>query len=432
MNDRALVPSTDYQTIIDALGERAKRASQIMASAPTAAKNKALRIAAQLLDSQAKALQEANTLDLQRAAEAGLDEAAIDRLKLSPQVIEGMCKGLEQVASLSDPVGAISELSQQPSGIQVGRMRVPLGVIGIIYESRPNVTIDAAALCIKSGNATILRGGSEALHSNQALAACMREALVAAGLPADAVQAIEHRDRALVGSLIQSPQWVDVIVPRGGKSLVERISREAKVPTIKHLDGICHVFVDRDADLAMATRIADNAKTQRYSPCNTMETLLIDLPVAEAFLPMIGAIYSQKAVQMRVDTEAARILKAANVDCLPATEEDWSTEYLAAIISIRIVNGIDEAMQHIQRYGSQHTDAIITENHTKAMRFIREVDSASVMVNASTRFADGFEFGLGAEIGISTDKLHARGPVGLEGLTSQKYVVFGRGEIRQS
>ena len=432
MNDRALVPSTDYQTIIDALGERAKRASQIMASAPTAAKNKALRIAAQLLDSQAKALQEANTLDLQRAAEAGLDEAAIDRLKLSPQVIEGMCKGLEQVAALSDPVGAISELSQQPSGIQVGRMRVPLGVIGIIYESRPNVTIDAAALCIKSGNATILRGGSEAFHSNQALAACMREALVAAGLPADAVQAIEHRDRALVGTLIQSPQWVDVIVPRGGKSLVERISREAKVPTIKHLDGICHVFVDRDADLAMATRIADNAKTQRYSPCNTMETLLIDLPVAEAFLPMIGAIYSQKAVQMRVDTEAARILKAANVDCLPATEEDWSTEYLAAIISIRIVNGIDEAMQHIQRYGSQHTDAIITENHTKAMRFIREVDSASVMVNASTRFADGFEFGLGAEIGISTDKLHARGPVGLEGLTSQKYVVFGRGEIRQS
>jgi len=432
MNDRTLVPSTDYQTIIDTLGERAKRASQIMASAPTAAKNKALRIAAQLLDSQAKALQEANTLDLQRAAEAGLDEAAIDRLKLSPQVIEGMYKGLEQVASLSDPVGAISELSQQPSGIQVGRMRVPLGVIGIIYESRPNVTIDAAALCIKSGNATILRGGSEALHSNQALAACMREALVAAGLPADAVQAIEHRDRALVGSLIQSPQWLDVIVPRGGKSLVERISREAKVPTIKHLDGICHVFVDRDADLAMATRIADNAKTQRYSPCNTMETLLIDTPVAEAFLPMIGAIYSQKAVQMRVDTEAARILKAANVACLPATEEDWSTEYLAAIISIRIVNGIDEAMQHIQRYGSQHTDAIITENHTKAMRFIREVDSASVMVNASTRFADGFEFGLGAEIGISTDKLHARGPVGLEGLTSQKYVVFGRGEIRQS
>ncbi|MEY3104022.1 MAG: hypothetical protein RJA72_54 [Pseudomonadota bacterium] len=432
MNDRALVPSTDYQTIIDALGERAKRASQIMASAPTAAKNKALRIAAQLLDSQAKPLQEANTLDLQRAAEAGLDEAAIDRLKLSPQVIEGMCKGLEQVASLSDPVGAISELSQQPSGIQVGRMRVPIGVIGIIYESRPNVTIDAAALCIKSGNATILRGGSEALHSNQALAACMREALVAAGLPADAVQAIEHRDRALVGTLIQSPQWVDVIVPRGGKSLVERISREAKVPTIKHLDGICHVFVDRDADLAMATRIADNAKTQRYSPCNTMETLLIDTPVAEAFLPVIGAIYSQKAVQMRVDTEAARILKAANLACLPATEEDWSTEYLAAIISIRIVNGIDEAMQHIQRYGSQHTDAIITENHTKAMRFIREVDSASVMVNASTRFADGFEFGLGAEIGISTDKLHARGPVGLEGLTSQKYVVFGRGEIRQS
>ena len=432
MNDRAPVSSIDYQDLIATIGARAKQAATIMTKAATASKNKALRLAAQIINARIDSLLKANERDLLRASEVGLESAAIDRLKLSPTVIEAMCKGLEQVASLPDPVGAISELSQQPSGIQVGRMRVPLGVIGIIYESRPNVTIDAAALCVKSGNATILRGGSEALHTNQALASCMRDALEAAGLPADAVQAIEQRDRGLVGALIQSPQWVDVIVPRGGKSLVERISREAKVPTIKHLDGICHVFVDRDADLAMATRIADNAKTQRYSPCNTMETLLVDLPVAEAFLPMIAAIYSEKAVEMRVDHEAARILKAADIACIAATEEDWSTEYLAAIIAIRTVNGIDEAIKHIHRYGSQHTDAIITENHNKAMRFIREVDSASVMINASTRFADGFEFGLGAEIGISTDKLHARGPVGLEGLTSQKYVVFGTGEIRQS
>jgi glutamate-5-semialdehyde dehydrogenase len=432
MNDRALVPSSNEQAIIDALGHRAKKASSVMAGASTAAKNKTLRMAAQRIQDQATALEKANALDLERAAVAGLEDAAIDRLRLSPSVIEGMCKGLEQVAALPDPVGSISDLSRQPSGIQVGRMRVPLGVIGIIYESRPNVTIDAAALCIKSGNATILRGGSEALHSNQALAACMRDALVDAGLPADAVQAIEQRDRALVGALIQSPQWVDVIVPRGGKSLVERISREAKVPTIKHLDGICHVFVDRDADLAMASRIADNAKTQRYSPCNTMETLLVDTPVAQAFLPVIAAIYRDKGVEMRVDDVVANILKTAGIPCLAASEEDWSTEYLAAIIAIKTVDGIDEAIQHIHRYGSKHTDAIVTAHHGRAMRFIREVDSASVMINASTRFADGFEFGLGAEIGISTDKLHARGPVGLEGLTSQKYVVFGQGEIRQS
>ena len=432
MNDRALVPSSNEQAIIDALGHRAKKASRVMAGASTAAKNKTLRMAAQLIQDQATALEKANALDLERAAVAGLEDAAIDRLRLSPSVIEGMCKGLEQVAALPDPVGSISDLSRQPSGIQVGRMRVPLGVIGIIYESRPNVTIDAAALCIKSGNATILRGGSEALHSNQALAACMRDALVDAGLPADAVQAIEQRDRALVGALIQSPQWVDVIVPRGGKSLVDRISREAKVPTIKHLDGICHVFVDRDADLAMASRIADNAKTQRYSPCNTMETLLVDTPVAQAFLPVIAAIYRDKGVEMRVDDVVANILKTAGIPCLAASEEDWSTEYLAAIIAIKTVDGIDEAIQHIHRYGSKHTDAIVTAHHGRAMRFIREVDSASVMINASTRFADGFEFGLGAEIGISTDKLHARGPVGLEGLTSQKYVVFGQGEIRQS
>ncbi|NDA53348.1 MAG: glutamate-5-semialdehyde dehydrogenase, partial [Betaproteobacteria bacterium] len=335
------------------------------------------------------ALEKANALDLSAAREAGLNEAAIDRLKLSAPVIDSMCKGLEQVASLADPVGSISALTRQPSGIEVGRMRVPLGVIGIIYESRPNVTIDAAALCIKSGNAAILRGGSEALHSNQALAACMRQALASVGLPADAVQAIEQPDRALVGVLIQSPQWVDVIVPRGGKSLIERISREAKVPTIKHLDGICHVFVDRDADLTMATRIADNAKTQRYSPCNTMETLLVDTPIAREFLPMIAAIYRDKHVEMRVDESTAQILGDAGIACVRACEQDWSTEYLAAIVSIRSVDGIDEAIQHIQRYGSQHTDAIVTNHHLKAMRFIREVDSASVMINASTRFADG-------------------------------------------
>ncbi|MBU6381301.1 MAG: glutamate-5-semialdehyde dehydrogenase [Betaproteobacteria bacterium] len=420
------------QAVIDAIGARARQAARLLAKAHTDKKNKALRLAADLLLQERAALEKANALDLSAAREAGLNEAAIDRLKLSAPVIDSMCKGLEQVASLADPVGSISALTRQPSGIEVGRMRVPLGVIGIIYESRPNVTIDAAALCIKSGNAAILRGGSEALHSNQALAACMRQALASVGLPADAVQAIEQPDRALVGVLIQSPQWVDVIVPRGGKSLIERISREAKVPTIKHLDGICHVFVDRDADLTMATRIADNAKTQRYSPCNTMETLLVDTPIAREFLPMIAAIYRDKHVEMRVDESTAQILGDAGIACVRACEQDWSTEYLAAIVSIRSVDGIDEAIQHIQRYGSQHTDAIVTNHHLKAMRFIREVDSASVMINASTRFADGFEFGLGAEIGISTDKLHARGPVGLEGLTSQKYVVFGHGEIRQS
>lgn len=420
------------QAVIDAIGARARQAARLLAKAHTDKKNKALRLAADLLLQERAALEKANALDLSAAREAGLNEAAIDRLKLSAPVIDSMCKGLEQVASLADPVGSISALTRQPSGIEVGRMRVPLGVIGIIYESRPNVTIDAAALCIKSGNAAILRGGSEALHSNQALAACMRQALASVGLPADAVQAIEQPDRALVGVLIQSPQWVDVIVPRGGKSLIERISREAKVPTIKHLDGICHVFVDRDADLTMATRIADNAKTQRYSPCNTMETLLVDTPIAREFLPMIAAIYRDKHVEMRVDESTAQILADAGIACVRACEQDWSTEYLAAIVSIRSVDGIDEAIQHIQRYGSQHTDAIVTNHHLKAMRFIREVDSASVMINASTRFADGFEFGLGAEIGISTDKLHARGPVGLEGLTSQKYVVFGHGEIRQS
>ncbi|NDH33050.1 MAG: glutamate-5-semialdehyde dehydrogenase, partial [Betaproteobacteria bacterium] len=334
------------QAVIDAIGARARQAARLLAKAHTDKKNKALRLAADLLLQERAALEKANALDLSAAREAGLNEAAIDRLKLSAPVIDSMCKGLEQVASLADPVGSISALTRQPSGIEVGRMRVPLGVIGIIYESRPNVTIDAAALCIKSGNAAILRGGSEALHSNQALAACMRQALASVGLPADAVQAIEQPDRALVGVLIQSPQWVDVIVPRGGKSLIERISREAKVPTIKHLDGICHVFVDRDADLTMATRIADNAKTQRYSPCNTMETLLVDTPIAREFLPMIAAIYRDKHVEMRVDESTAQILGDAGIACVRACEQDWSTEYLAAIVSIRSVDGIDEAIQH--------------------------------------------------------------------------------------
>ncbi|HRA78607.1 MAG TPA: glutamate-5-semialdehyde dehydrogenase, partial [Burkholderiaceae bacterium] len=328
------------------------------------------------------------------------------------------------------PVGEILNLRFRPTGIQVGQMRVPLGVIGIVYESRPNVTVDAAGLCIKSGNATILRGGSEAIHSNQALAALVREGLRDAGLPEDAVQVIETTDRAAVGALITHPEWVDVIVPRGGKSLIERISRESRVPTIKHLDGICHVYIDDDADVEQAIRIADNAKTQRYSPCNTMETLLVAAGIAAAVLPRLGRIYADKQVELRCDARALEILSASGIACIAATEDDWRTEYLAPILSIRVVAGLDEAIEHIATYGSQHTDAIVTENHSRAMRFIREVDSASVMINASTRFADGFEYGLGAEIGISTDKLHARGPVGLEGLTSLKYVVFGHGEIR--
>lgn len=432
MNDRALAAGTDYQAIVDAFGARARKAAAAMAGAQTAAKNKALRLAAQFILEDRHTLEAANALDLHAAVDAGLEQAAIDRLTLSTGVIDSMCLGLEQVAALPDPVGAITGLARQPSGIQVGRMRVPLGVIGIIYESRPNVTVDAAALCIKSGNAALLRGGSEALHSNQALSNCLRRALAASDLPADAVQAFAQSDRALVGALIQSTHWVDVIVPRGGKSLVERISREAKVPTLKHLDGVCHVFVDRDADLVMASRIADNAKTQRYSPCNAMETLLVDEPIADAFIPVIASIYRDKGVEMRVDRRTSQILTQQGIAFAPAVELDWSTEYLAPIIAIRTLDGIDQAIQHIDRYGSKHTDAIVTNDHAKAMRFIREVDSASVMINASTRFADGFEYGLGAEVGISTDKLHARGPVGLEGLTSQKYVVFGNGEIRQA
>lgn len=422
----------DIAAYVADIGRRARVASRQMAKARTADKNKALRTIATLIEQQADALIEANGKDVRAATESGSDPAFVDRLKISAKTVHAMSQGLNDIAALPDPIGEITELREQPSGIKVGRMRVPLGSIGIIYESRPNVTIDAAGLCIKSGNATILRGGSEAIHSNQALAELVRQGLDAAGLPADAVQIIETTDRAAVGALIGSDQAIDVIVPRGGKSLIERISSDARVPVIKHLDGICHTFVDASADLAMAAKVCDNAKTQRYSPCNTMETLLVHEAVSEAFLPSIGRIYADKAVEMRADRRAAAILNAAKLTTTPASEQDWQTEYLAPIISIAVVDSLDTAIDHINTHGSQHTDAIITEHHPRAMRFLTEVDSASVLINASTRFADGFEFGLGAEIGISTDKLHARGPVGLEGLTSVKFVVFGNGEIRQS
>jgi glutamate-5-semialdehyde dehydrogenase len=420
----------DIDAYMADVGRRARAASRETARATTAAKDRALVATAAAIRRDAAALKAANAKDLAAARAAGHDAAFVDRLALTDTVIESMAAGLEQIAALPDPVGEILNLRFRPTGIQVGQMRVPLGVIGIVYESRPNVTVDAAGLCIKSGNATILRGGSEAIHSNQALAALVREGLRDAGLPEDAVQVIETTDRAAVGALITHPEWVDVIVPRGGKSLIERISRESRVPTIKHLDGICHVYIDDDADVEQAIRIADNAKTQRYSPCNTMETLLVAAGIAAAVLPRLGRIYADKQVELRCDARALEILSASGIACIAATEDDWRTEYLAPILSIRVVAGLDEAIEHIATYGSQHTDAIVTENHGRAMRFIREVDSASVMINASTRFADGFEYGLGAEIGISTDKLHARGPVGLEGLTSLKYVVFGHGEIR--
>ncbi|MCT4980406.1 glutamate-5-semialdehyde dehydrogenase [Pseudomonas aeruginosa] len=369
----------------------------------------------------------ANEQDLAAGRANGLEPAMLDRLALTPARIDDMIEGLRQVATLPDPIGEIRDMRYVPSGIQIGKMRVPLGVVGIIYESRPNVTIDAASLCLKSGNATILRGGSEAIHSNQAIARCIQQGLAEAGLPAAAVQVVETTDRAAVGALISMPEYVDVIVPRGGKGLIERISREAKVPVIKHLDGICHVYIDVAADLDKAIRVADNAKTQRYAPCNTMETLLVHAGIAERVLPPLATIYREKGVELRGDAATRALLGA---DVLEATEEDWRTEYNAPILSIRIVDGLDAAIEHINTYGSQHTDAIITENFSDARRFLAEVDSASVMVNASTRFADGFEYGLGAEIGISTDKLHARGPVGLEGLTSEKYVVFGDGHVR--
>ncbi|BBE51940.1 Gamma-glutamyl phosphate reductase [Ferriphaselus amnicola] len=409
------------------VGQQARAASRLVAQADTATKNCALEAMAQaLLDSRA-ALQEANAKDVAAARSNGLDEASIDRLILNDKVIDGMAEGLRQIASLADPVGEISDMSYRPSGIQVGKMRVPLGVIGIIYESRPNVTADAAGLCLKSGNAAILRGGSEAIHSNQAIAACVQAGLRAARLPETAVQVVNTTDRAAVGELITMKDYVDVIVPRGGKSLIARISSDAKVPVIKHLDGICHVYIDDQADLAKAITIADNAKTHRYGVCNAMETLLVNAAVAAEVLPPLCKIYLDKGVELRGDAAALAIVPQMTV----ATEEDWRTEYLAPILSVRVVGDLDAAIDHINTYSSQHTDSIVTENYTKAMRFLREVDSSSVMVNASTRFADGFEYGLGAEIGISTDKIHARGPVGLEGLTSQKYIVLGSGQIRK-
>ncbi|HAG20106.1 MAG TPA: glutamate-5-semialdehyde dehydrogenase [Pseudomonas sp.] len=414
----------DYMT---RLGRAAREASRVLARASTAQKNRALQAAAAALDAARDELGRANELDLAGGRANGLDAAMLDRLALTPKVIDGMIEGLRQVATLPDPIGAIRDMRYMPSGIQVGKMRVPLGVVGIIYESRPNVTIDAASLCLKSGNATILRGGSEAIHSNQAIARCIQLGLAEAGLPAAAVQVVDTTDRAAVGALISMPDYVDVIVPRGGKGLIERISRDARVPVIKHLDGICHVYVDVAADVDKAIRIADNAKTQRFAPCNTMETLLVHQGIAEQVLPPLAAIYRDKGVELRGCPRTRALL---GNEVLAASEEDWSTEYNAPILSIRMLDSLDEAIEHINRYGSQHTDAIVTENFTDARRFLTEVDSASVMINASTRFADGFEYGLGAEIGISTDKLHARGPVGLEGLTSEKYVVFGDGHVR--
>ena len=416
----------DVQTYMHAVGRAARAASRHVAKADTATRNKALTTIASAIERTAPALLAANVRDLENARGAGLDEAAIDRLTLDRRAIAAMADGVTEVAKLPDPVGEIINLRFRPSGIQVGQMRVPLGVVGIIYESRPNVTADAAALCLKSGNAAILRGGSEALHSNQAIAACVQEGLRSAALPESAVQVIETTDRAAVGELITMQDHVDVIVPRGGKSLIERLQRESRIPMIKHLHGVCHVYIDDKADLRKAMAIADNAKTQRLGTCNTMETLLVARGVARDVLPPLCAIYAEKGIELRGDDAARAIVPQMNV----ATEEDWYTEYLAAILAIRVVAGLEEAIEHITTYGSQHTDAIVTEDITRARRFVREVDSSSVMVNASTRFADGYEYGLGAEIGISTDKLHARGPVGLEGLTSLKWIVFGDGHVK--
>jgi glutamate-5-semialdehyde dehydrogenase len=419
----------DIQTTMNNIGQAARKASRIMAKADTASKNRALALIAQAIRRDAALLSAANQQDLQAARAAGLAEAMLDRLTLSDKAITTMAEGLEQIAALPDPIGEISNMKFRPTGIQVGQMRVPLGVIGIIYEARPNVTVDAAGLCIKSGNATILRGGSEAIHCNQALAKLVKEGLAGAGLPADAVQIVETTDRAAVGAMITMPQYIDVIVPRGGKGLIARLIEESTVPMIKHLDGICHVYIDDKADLSKALPIAFNAKCHRYGTCNTMETLLVARAVATEVLPELAKLYADKEVELRCDAESKKIL--ANYPHLQsATEEDWRTEYLDAILAVKIVANVDEAIDHINTYSSQHTDSIITEDYSRAMQFLREVDSASVMVNASTRFADGFEYGLGAEIGISNDKLHARGPVGLEGLTSLKYVVLGHGEVR--
>ena len=427
----------DITTTLAHMGVAARAAATTMAAASTAAKNAALLALARRLREAGPALHTANAKDLQAARDqpaaglpdAGMSDAMLDRLKLTPKVIDTIAEGCEQIAAMPDPVGEITGVKRRPSGISVGQMRVPLGVFGMIYESRPNVTIEAASLAIKSGNAAILRGGSEALHSNLALWALVQAALAEAGLPPDAVQLVQTTDRAAVGCLITMPEYVDVIIPRGGKGLIARISAEAKVPVIKHLDGNCHVYVDAEVDLDLAVKVTDNAKTQKYSPCNAAESLLVHAAQAAAFLPRMGDIFVAKGVEMRCDSRAAALL-GGRPKVVRAAEEDWAAEYLAPIISIKVVGSLDEAMAHIALYGSHHTDAILTTNHASAMRFLREVDSASVMVNTSTRFADGFEYGLGAEIGISTDKLHARGPVGLEGLTSLKWVVLGQGEIR--
>jgi len=424
----AIADITNYMSNV---GHAARAASRAIGRASTNQKNNALLAIAAQITEQADALKIANVTDLDAGRSKGLDAALLDRLELTDERINSMAEGLQQIAALPDPVGIISDLAYRPSGIQVGKMRVPLGVIGIIYESRPNVTADAAGLCLKSGNAVILRGGSEAINSNQAIANCITQGLESAGLPADVVQVIETTDRAAVGELLRLKGSVDVIIPRGGKSLIERITNESAVPVIKHLDGICHVYIDDDADREKALKVAFNSKTQRYGTCNTMETLLIAQSVSAEILPELARMYIEKGVELRGCKATQLLLKANNIDIVAAVDDDWSTEYLAPVLSVKIVQGIDEAIVHINQYSSQHTDSIITENYTRSRQFLREVDSSSVMVNASTRFADGFEYGLGAEIGISTDKLHARGPVGLEGLTSQKYVVLGDGHIRQ-
>ena len=423
--------SSSIKQMMQDIGKRARSASRAMARASSEQKNQALLHIAKLVREQSAQIQKVNQGDIERAQSGGQDAAFIDRLTMTPKTIETMALGLEQIVSLEDPIGKISALKKQASGIELAQMRVPLGVIGIIYESRPNVTIDAAALCLKSGNAVILRGGSEAIDSNTVLAKIIQDGLAAAGLPTDAVQVVATTDRSAVGEMITMNEYIDVIVPRGGKSLIARLMAEARVPMIKHLDGICHTYIDADADIEMAIKVCDNAKTQRYAPCNAMETLLVNQEVGSKVLPTLCKIYQDKGVELRVDALTRKTLEDAGFKGLvDAKEEDWQTEYLAPILAIKTVSDIDEAMNHIERYGSKHTDAIITNNNVNADRFLREVDSASVMVNASTRFADGFEYGLGAEIGISNDKLHARGPVGLDGLTSLKYIVMGHGEIR--
>ena len=427
MEPKGHAKSVDVRAYMRELGRSARAAARVLARADTESKNRALRAMAAEIRSRVTELLEANRADVEQANRDGLDAAFVDRLTLSPAAVEQMAAGLEQVAALPDPVGRIAELVRRPNGIEVGRMRVPLGVVGIIYESRPNVTADAAGLCLKAGNASILRGGSEALHSNQAIAACVRAGLRAASLPEDAVQVVATADRAAVGELITMPEYVDILVPRGGKELIARLARESRIPMIKHLDGVCHVYIDDRADPEMAVRIADNAKTQRYGTCNTMETLLVAEAIAPKVLPEIARIYAAKGVAMRGDEATRRLAPEAKA----ASEQDYYTEWLAPVVSIRVVKGLEQAIEHIAKYGSQHTDAIVTADEARAQRFLRDVDSSSVMVNASTRLADGYEYGLGAEIGISTDKLHARGPVGLEGLTTQKFVVLGHGEIRQ-